>query len=788
MSAFNKYPNLPGVLVEFKDGGKQFRFNTTEANTDSILILGTATDGPVMEPIAVDENTVELIFGTSKKPNGAPNGATLIKAFNQAYEAGCRDIRLMRVTGSSSDVTISAPSKTVVEKTRHDEDLGYISGNALTEFLLNKKDVILETVKVYVKGVELDSKYIDFNCVDAIRMTNGDTDSIARAYDSVTIVIEENACDSGSNVSISYSYNEVEVITNNLVKATESNELILSHAPDNTNTLVIKKDDGSLINSSQYSLFNNIVKLNFTPSATDRFNVTFESTIVKSNVETVDNNGQPLKLNSSTQTFAMSSKPENLDEFFLYVDGAQVLNKNIYKVKDHKLELDLDYFNKSGKVSVSFTKETINEVKREIKIQSIFGGSVYNQSKVKVYELLTSDGRSVKVVELVKPSSKSGSADQSVIFSTLDFTTFGEMVEAINTYSGIFKATTATPNEDSLELNNIEEFFRRGEDGINVTKEEMFEALSGKRDLNGYLEKLGAYQILENYQVDWVVPVGVYADEQMIMRNQDFAYELALFCAISSFRNKTTLGVIGMKPLNDTSLASIQAHANYLKSFNHTYFMKDANGNNITDSEGNPIDLGHFISIVGGPEPLINSNVLSMRECFGPVMYAALNSILMPQSSPMNKKVPGTIGLKYSFSNSQLDSIVGNRIVTFGLKSSARGGFIQGAFVIDGPTSARVGSEYGRITTLKILREVSDHIREVSDPFIGEPNTIESRNALSAAIAKRLDNLLTIGMYSDYSFNIVVDSSIGNLDAAKIELGLTPPNELRQITTIVGLK
>lgn len=785
--SFNQYPNLPGILVDFKDGGKALRFDNSESKTDSILLLGTATDGPVMEPVAVDENTIELIFGSSTKANGAPNGATLVKAFHEAFEAGCRDIRVMRVTGNEAEVTISAPSNIVVEKVRKDEDLGYTMGNGLTEFTLAKKDVILDTVKIYVKGVELDARNVDFRCKDAIQLANGQTGAIAQAYDEVVAIIEEDACDSGSTVSIAYSYNVVESISNALLKATEDNELLLTHIPDDVDSVVIKKDDGTVINNSQYTIFNNIVKLNFTPSSIDRFNVEFLSTVVHSNLETMDAQGMPLRLESKKQVFSMSDIPNNPDEFYLYINGSLILNKSIYKLTNNKLELDLDYFAKNCKVSISFIKEVEDEVKRSIHIKSMFGGAEYNQSKVKVYDLLTSDGRSVKVLELEKPATKAD-ANRSVIFSTLDFQTFGELVEAINTYSGIFKATTTTPNEEAIDLNNVEEFFSKGEDGLKPSKEDMFKALSGTRDLNGYLEKAGAYQLLENYQVDWVVPLGVYADETMLIRNQDFAYELALFCAVSSYRNKTTLGVISMKPLQDTSLKSIQSHAKYLANFYHTYYMKDASGNIITGNDGEAIDLGKFITIVGGPEPLINKGVMSMRECNGAVMYAAQNSLLLPHSSPMNKKIDNTIGLKYSFSNSQLNDIIGNKIVTFGLKSSPRGGYVEGAFTIDAPTSARPGSEYGRITTLKVFREVADQIREVADPYIGEPNTIESRNALSAAIAKRLDNLLSIGMFSDYSFSLVAATTDTTLDTAKLELALTPPSELRQITTVMGLK
>ena len=140
-SVFEKYPNLPGFATEFKDGGLQVRTETIPPGTESILFLGTAVDGPVGEPIAVNPNNVELIFGGSTTPTGIPNGATLVKAFHEAWQAGCRDIRLMRITGKTAEATIKgAPIARSVETTVV-KNLGVAPGNAETEFILNAEDI-----------------------------------------------------------------------------------------------------------------------------------------------------------------------------------------------------------------------------------------------------------------------------------------------------------------------------------------------------------------------------------------------------------------------------------------------------------------------------------------------------------------------------------------------------------------------------------------------------------------------------------------------------------------------
>lgn len=133
----NLYPNLPGMLIEFKDGGSALRFEKTDASTDSLLLLGTAVDGPIMEPVAVDYKSAELIFGSDTDSNNVPNGATLVHAFKQAYEAGCRDIRLMRISGSKASTVIQTTSDSVTNTKRIDEnEIAYISGNDATEISL----------------------------------------------------------------------------------------------------------------------------------------------------------------------------------------------------------------------------------------------------------------------------------------------------------------------------------------------------------------------------------------------------------------------------------------------------------------------------------------------------------------------------------------------------------------------------------------------------------------------------------------------------------------------------
>ena len=121
MAVTNLYSNLPGHLVEFKDGGLQLTSTTTDtSSTKSLLILGTALDGPINEPVKIDAVTVSQVFGKEVDADGYPNGTTLTKYAKQAFKNGFDDVRCMRVTGSQAYTTIYGH-----------ETVGYVTDSAV---------------------------------------------------------------------------------------------------------------------------------------------------------------------------------------------------------------------------------------------------------------------------------------------------------------------------------------------------------------------------------------------------------------------------------------------------------------------------------------------------------------------------------------------------------------------------------------------------------------------------------------------------------------------------------
>ena len=311
----------------------------------------------------------------------------------------------------------------------------------------------------------------------------------------------------------------------------------------------------------------------------------------------------------------------------------------------------------------------------------------------------------------------------------------------------------------------------------------MFNILGGARDSSGFLVTEGAYHLLENYTVDTIVPLGVYADTKLPGIYDSFAEQLAMACAVISHRNTAVQGVIGASSPDDAGLSSIKAHYDHLLNSPNDFYMRDRAGNILQDSDGLNIDLGRFINVVAGPDIIVNTMRHGTYSTNSPAAFAGFVSKLSAASSPTNKVLPFARGLRYRFSAAQLDKLTEARYVTYRTKNNG-----QTVTVTDAPTAAQPSSDYRRTTTVRSVKETINNIREVCDPYIGEPNEVAQRNAMSAAIAKRLDLLREAGVIVAYEYSIVVTQQMQVMGEAQIELTLVPPQELRRITTVVTLR
>lgn len=87
-----------------------------------------------------------------------------------------------------------------------------------------------------------------------------------------------------------------------------------------------------------------------------------------------------------------------------------------------------------------------------------------------------------------------------------------------------------------------------------------------------------------------------------------------------------THGFIDVKPNSNTTLVGIQAYVDKLLAYKNLHYMKDSEGNDIIDQEGNKMDIGWYTSIVVGPDPVLISDVLGTYYGSVAIAYVALNA------------------------------------------------------------------------------------------------------------------------------------------------------------------
>lgn len=931
MGITNKYPNLPGHLVEFKDGGLQLTSLPDDSSgfKKSLLILGTALDGPINEPVKIDAKTVTQLFGSEVNDKNYPNGATLTKYAKQAFAHGFSDVRCMRVTGTEASKSFSINSEVESIDKEYTTKATIIAAHPSVEIELNAKPIATDADAgrlvlctsidtdgnpsggAVASNIEYSPSVGTFKVPADTFKKNGIIYAVYKQQNiaqnaATTVVVNGETIDTkdapldaslfdadapgGIEFNLPYDYSndtrlysqpysmigdEIQYKTADcypsivsLVEAAGcSEEEALEKAKDLKVVIIANYDGGSVVlGKNDFQVFESTGVVRITKTGVEtttkqqvpnpaydaddltsnepEFNevdvpttVPFESFNVMYFTYVNEHVHERIDLGEKTDA---KDKPK--DDYITLLDGGKAKNieviQNRLPISTDKYTVDNSGANTvitlpagvlpySAEISVSYTIKETTTAPRSVTFKSIYGGEVYNQARIKMEKLREEPaedgtlGAEYIKITFCKPESKYYSKTEvPFYYKSTDVPTVGQLRDFLKNYelNNVFAIET---DEDDLTLEGMYDAICKnmmgvgnetedqeavqaladastvvdftlegGTSGINPSDEELFVALSGKRDNEGYLLQRGAYQILENYHCDYIYPAGARADKKVYVngRYQSFQYELALVCAVLTYRTKMTHGFIDVSSNSNTSLVGVQKHVDKLLAMPNLFYMEDNKGDQILDSENQPMDIGWYTSVVVGPDPVMLSDTLGTYYGSSAIAYAALVASLKPQSSPMNKALPKVKGMKYKFSNKQMDALIGNRMVCFRLKNEGTTTATSIPYCVDAMTAGGPKCDYARMTTVSIVTDVVDQIREVADPFIGEPNTIEQRNALSALIAKRLSRIYEQGEVTYYSFEINATIQQVLLGECTISLTLVCPMELRKITTVVSLR
>lgn len=296
----------------------------------------------------------------------------------------------------------------------------------------------------------------------------------------------------------------------------------------------------------------------------------------------------------------------------------------------------------------------------------------------------------------------------------------------------------------------------------------------------------------------------------------NFGYQLANFCFESSSNEYNVTGVVGVKmpksfsakdislwvgkePVVDydgkviqngsglSGLKLLAGKTNYASGLWATEdgFMPGAAGEKagqvLEDLGGRAIDIGRYLSVFVGVQTFFN-NIDETGYGYhanGAGYYAGYYSTLPVQSAPTNK-VAENAAQPFKLSKTKLNSLAKFSMIAYKEKN----GVLRFS---DAPTAARKSSDFRRLTTIRVINEVVDAVRDIAEPYIGEPNTASSRQSLQSNINLELGKMQELGVVQRFEAKVSATTKQQIEGDATVELIIVPPFELRKIRVVTSL-
>lgn len=198
---------------------------------------------------------------------------------------------------------------------------------------------------------------------------------------------------------------------------------------------------------------------------------------------------------------------------------------------------------------------------------------------------------------------------------------------------------------------------------------------------------------------------------------------------------------------------------------------------NLSDLPSNDLDDGAYVNIViteirpaGSPDAEYSN---------GAAFYAGFISSLDAEIAPTGKTVYNVDEMRYIPTRSQQGDLIDLGVVPVGVSQN------RTPKIIDGQTFAKEGSDFQRLSTLRIVFDAIRLVRQVAERFIGMPATLHHRNALETDITSNLRGMVTTGALLEADFSV---DYIPRENRAVIDLILRPAFELRNIEVRVAIQ
>lgn len=188
-------------------------------------------------------------------------------------------------------------------------------------------------------------------------------------------------------------------------------------------------------------------------------------------------------------------------------------------------------------------------------------------------------------------------------------------------------------------------------------------------------------------------------------------------------------------------------------------------------------DNGHLVSVIATElRPTDYDREWGFAN--GAATYAGYVSSLDAEMAPTGKRLFNISGLRYNVTRPQQEQLIDSGLVPVSLD------FQRAARIVDGLTFARSTSDYARLSTLRIVFDTVQLVRQVCQNYVGLPATLEHRSSLETAIGSRLRSMTVDGVLLDSDFTVTY---IPRENKAVVDLVLRPAFEIRNIEISIAV-
>ena len=223
------------------------------------------------------------------------------------------------------------------------------------------------------------------------------------------------------------------------------------------------------------------------------------------------------------------------------------------------------------------------------------------------------------------------------------------------------------------------------------------------------------------------------------------------------------------KPVNYT-FSGIKSWVNDLESY------VDSNlANGILDDNGN--DIGHRVVVIAGHGYVssISNTVVDLSTYV--LAHLIANKIY---NGPINYELNG-VTLLETISLEQANALVGKRITPLYNKP----GYTKVPVILVGRTASAADNPLTKMSSIFVLNEYVNGLREIADRYLGQPNSGTVRMSMQSTMQNFTNSMRAAGKIAGGTVTVTPDTAGGAINAVKVDAKIQAYAEIEVITISV---